>query len=190
MGPRHRMEYLREEHGELLNLTDRMEKLLESAAKNDFSEHLQSLSELRSLEHRLAGIEEHCHTGDRLVESLDVSHLQPKERARIEAEHQQIIRVVENFREELKCATTDRTMAMVLPGMDVVKWVRAHVAYERDLLGRLAVPGRPRKISAGNQKKIKTGHEKKNRHRHAVKRKTSVSECNTLPYTLESHPEF
>ena len=130
MEPRHQIEYLQEEHEELLNLAGRMEKLLESASKNDFSEHVQSLSELRSLEHRLNGVVEHCHTGDRLVESIDLSNLLPEERA--------LIRAVENFREELKCATTDRTMAMILPGMDVVKWLRAHVADERELFGGVA----------------------------------------------------
>ena len=138
MEPRHQIEYLQEEHEELLNLAGRMEKLLESASKNDFSEHVQSLSELRSLEHRLNGVVEHCHAGDRLVESIDLSNLLPEERALIQAEHERIIRAVENFREELKCATTDRTMAMILPGMDVVKWLRAHVADERELFGGVA----------------------------------------------------
>jgi hypothetical protein len=185
---RQRTGYLREEHEVLLNLAGRIEKLLESASGNDFSERVKGLSELRAFEHRLAGVVEHCHTGDRLVESVDVSHLQPEERARIEAEHEQIIRVVENFREELKCATVDRTMAMILPGMDVVKWLRAHVAYERELLGRIAVLERHRKKTEGKRKTVKTGHERKGGH--IAKRKTSEKAAHTLPYTLESHPEL
>lgn len=161
MEPRHRMEYLREEHEELLSLAAKLEKLLDSASKHDFAAHVQSLSELRSLEHRLVGVVEHCHAGDRLVESVDLAHLQPEERARIETEHEQIIRVVENFREELKVATSDRTMAMILPGMDVVKWLRAHVAYERERLGRVARPGRPRKKPARKKKMVKASHEKR-----------------------------
>jgi hypothetical protein len=147
------MEYLQEEHEELLNLAGKIEKLLDSAAKQDFSEHTKSLDELRSLEHRLAGVAEHCHPGDRLVKSMDVSRLRPEERARIQVEHEQIIRVVDNFREELKCATADRTMAMILPGVDVVKWLRAHVAYERDVLGRVAQSGSSRKKTARKKEK-------------------------------------
>lgn len=188
MESRQRTEYLREEHEVLLNLAGRIEKLLESASGNDFSERVKSLSELRGFEHRLAGVVEHCHAGDRLVESVDVSHLQPEERARIEAEHEQIIRVVDNFREELKCATVDRIMAMILPGMDVVKWLRAHVAYERELLGRIAMLERHRKKTGGKRKTVKTGHEKKSGH--IAKRKTSGKAAQTLPYTLESHPEL
>jgi hypothetical protein len=185
---RQRIGYLREEQEVLLNLAARIEKLLESASSNDFSERVKSLLELRSLEPRLAGIVEHCHAGRRLVESVDVSHLQPEERARIEAEHEQIIRVVDNFREELKCTTVDRTMAMILPGMDVVKWLRAHVAYERELLGRTAELERHRKKTAGKKKTVKTGHEKKSRH--IAKQKTSEKAADILPYTLESHPEL
>jgi hypothetical protein len=185
MEDRQRTVYLREEHEVLLNIAARIEKLLESASGNDFSERVTSLSELRGFEHRLAGVVEHCHAGDRLVESVDVSHLHPEERTRIEAEHEQIIRAVNSFSEELKCATGDRTMAMILPGMDVVKWLRAHVAYERELLGRIAVLGRHRKKTAG---KKKTLNEKKGRH--IAKRKTSGRAAHVLPDTLESHPEL
>jgi hypothetical protein len=182
------MEYLQEEHEELLNLAAKIERLLDSASKQNFSEHTQSLGELRSLEHRFAGIVEHCHPGDRLVESLDVSRLRPEERARIQAEHEQIIRVVDNFREELKFATADRVMAMILPGMDVVKWLRAHVAYERDVLGRAAQPGSSRKKTARKKKTTKTGHEKKTKR--STRRTISEKESRVLPYTLEPHPEL
>ena len=158
-----RIGYIREEHEALLNLAARIDKLLESASSSDFSERVKSLSDLRAFEHRLGGVVEHCHARERLVESVDVSHLQPEERGRIEAEHEQIVRVIENFREELKCATVDRTMAMILPGMDVVKWLRAHVAYERELLGRIAALERHRKKTAGKKKMVKTDHEKKSR---------------------------
>ena len=39
MEPRHRMEYLQEEHEELLNLAAKIERLLDSASKQNFSEH-------------------------------------------------------------------------------------------------------------------------------------------------------
>jgi hypothetical protein len=80
---------------------------------------------------------EHCHAEGRIVESIYHHSLQLKERDRIEAEHQQIPRAVSDFREELKFATGDRTTATIVPGMDVVNRLRAHIAYEREMLGRI-----------------------------------------------------
>ncbi len=184
----HRIQYLRKEHEGLLHLADRIEEMLELASKNDVAEHLKSLTGLRSLEHGLAGIVEHCHAEDRIIESTYHHYLQPDERARIDAEHEEIIRAVTNFREELKFATTDRTMAMILPGMDVVNRLRAHIAYERDLLGRIAEAGNPPKTAVGKKKTGKKAREKKRRH--IAKRKTETKVADVLPYTLEPHPEL
>jgi hypothetical protein len=74
--------------------------------------------------------------------------LQQDERDRINAEHEQIIRAVRNFREELKCVTTDRIMAMILSGMDVINLLRAHIAYEGEMLGRIAEFGKPSQMTA------------------------------------------
>jgi len=184
----HRIEYLRKEHKELLNLTLRIEEALESASKNDVAEHLKSLNVLRSLEHGLAGIVEHCHAEDRIVESTYHHSLQQEERDRINAEHEQIIRAVTNFREELKFATTDRTMAMILPGMDVINLLRAHISYEQEMLGRIAELGKPPKSAAGKKKTGRRAHGKKRRH--AARRKTETKAADVLPYTLEPHPEL
>lgn len=184
---RHRVEYLRQEHAELLSLAARIERLLESASKNNFSEHLKSLTELRSLEHGLAGIVEHCHAENRIIESTYRRYLQPDERARIDTEHEQIIRFVTSFREELRYATVDRTMAMILPGMDVVKWLRAHIAYERELLDRIVGLERSKR-SPGIKKTAKKGHEQKGKD--TAKRRTHTKVAHALPYTLESHPEL
>ena len=185
---RHRIEYLRKEHEELLHLADRIEKMLELASKNEFAEHLKSLTGLRSLEHGLTGIVEHCHAEDRIVESTYHHSLQPEERARIDAEHQQIIRAVTDFREELKFATADRTMAMIVPGMDVVNRLRAHIAYEREMLGRIAELGKPPKTALGRKTAGKRARGKQSRH--AAKRKTERKTTSVLPYTLEPHPEL
>jgi hypothetical protein len=188
MALRYRIQYLRKEHQELLHLADRIEKLLESAAKNDFSEHLKSLTELRSLEHGLAGIVEHCHAENHIVESTYHQYLQPEERVRVDAEHAQILRAVTNFREELKCATADRTMAMILPGMDVVKELRAHITFERELLDRIAGLGNPTKRAVRRKKTHKRIHARSRRH--PARRKAATKPMNVLPYTLEPHPEL
>jgi hypothetical protein len=116
MALHNRTQYLRKEHEELLHLADRIEKILKSVPENDFAKHLQNLNDLRSLDHGLAGIVEHCHAQDRLVGSADFKHLNGEEGARINAEHEQIIHAVASFQQELRFATADRTMALILPG--------------------------------------------------------------------------
>jgi hypothetical protein len=183
-----RIQYLRKEHEELLHLADRIEKLLESASKNDVAEHLRSLTGLRSLEHGLAGIAEHCHAENHIVESTYHQYLQADERARIDAEHEQIIRALTNFREELKFAMTDRTMAMIPPGMQVVNQLRAHIAYEREMLGRIAKVENSPKRAVGKKKTGKKAQEKKSRH--IADRRAAAKTASVLPYTLDPHPEM
>jgi len=106
---------------------------------------------------------------------------------RIDAEHEQIIRAVMNFREELKFATADRTMAMILPGMDVVKRLRAHIAYEQELLGRIGPLSDSQKTTTRRKQKGKRSLGTKSRH--TRKRKIRVK-ATYVPYTLEPHPEL
>jgi hypothetical protein len=188
MEPLHRMEYFRREREGLLGLAASIEKLLETASKNEYSERLKSLAELRSLDHGLTGIAEHCHAGNRIVESTFYENFREDERARIDAEHQQIIQAVASFREELKCATADRTMAMILPGMDLVNQLRSHISFEGELLRRIAVLQHPQKRAA-EKKKTATGSKEKKR-RHTAKQRSHRKPAHALPYTLEPHPEL
>lgn len=184
----HRVEILLKEHKTLLLLADRIEKSLESASKKDFKAHLRGLAGLRSLEHGLAQVVRHCQVQDSIVNLMSEHYTQPEERARIGAEHEQILRLVSDFIEELKFATPDRTMAMILPGMDVVKWLRAHIAYEQELLNRIA---RFRELPTkceGSKKTSKSVRQKAKRH--IAKRKPQTKRIHLLPYTLEPHPEL
>ncbi len=158
---RYCMEYLREEQEELLRLADKIEKMLDLASNNDFTEHLKSINELRSLAHGLTGIAEHCHAGDRIVESAYYQALPQAARTRLDAEHEQIILAVKTFREELQFATADRTLAMVVPGMEVVDRLRAHIAFEREAFGKVGEVGTSRKKTEGRANSGKRAHESK-----------------------------
>lgn len=120
MALRHRIQYLRKEHEALLHLVDGIGKMIALASENEFAARLKGVTGLRSLEHGLAGVVEHCHAEDHIVESTYHHSLQPDERTRIATEHEQVLRAVTDFREELKFATGDRTLAMVPLGLDVV----------------------------------------------------------------------
>ena len=184
---RHRIQYLRKEHEALMHLVDSFEKMLGLASKNEFAARVKGLTGLRSLEHGLAGVVEHCHAEDRIVESAYHHSLQPDERTRIAAEHEQILRAVTDFREELKFATGDRTLAMIPAGLDVVNRLRAHIAYEREMLGRIAELGNRPKAA----RREKTGKSADGKHRRpAAKRKMEAKATGLLPYTLEPHPEL
>jgi len=184
----HRMEYLREEHEGLLDLANRIEKLLESASKSDYAKRLSSLAELRSLAHTLAGVVEHCHAGDRIVESTYYQSLRQYERARVDAEHQQLLHIVASFKEELKFATVDRTMAMILPGMELVNHLRSHISFERDVLGRIVESQDSEKKAAGKKEITRKAHA--NKRKLAKTQRAHSSAAHPLPCTLEHHPEL
>jgi hypothetical protein len=182
------MDYLLKEHEELLRLAAKIESLLEPAFRNDFSEHVKTFAELRSLERSFTGIVEHCHAGDRLVESAYYKDLPQKDLARIAVDHLQILRAVASFREELKCATPDRTMAMIMPGMELVKLLRDHVAFEGKVFSRKGSRWELREEETAGRGRAKKPHEKKRPV--ATKRKVQKDEARAVPYTLEPHPEL
>jgi hypothetical protein len=181
-----RIQYLRKEHEELEHVADSIEAMLRCVAESDVAQRLQGITGLRSLEHGLAGIVEHCHAEDRIVESTYHHSLQPEERGRIDAEHEQILRATTDFREELKFATVDRTVAMIPPGIDLVNRLRAHIAYEREMLDRIDRPSSPNKGPTKRQPGKQLLRTKKS---HARKRKIRAK-VSRLPYTIEAHPEL
>ena len=188
MGLRHVIQYLRTEHQTLLNLSSRLDKHLTSASKNDFAEHSKSLSELRSLGRGFRAVVRHCSEQDDDVESVFQQYLHQDDCTRIVDEHLKLLHAVTNFKEELKCATPDRTMAMILPGMDLVNRLRAHIAYEQELLGRImevAVRSQPAVKKRESGKKTPRKHRK-----YAVRRKSVAEGATPLPYTMELHPEY
>jgi hypothetical protein len=78
-------------------------------------------------------------------------------------------------------------MAMILPGMDVINLLRAHISYEQEMLGRIAEMRTPPKRASGRKKTGKKTYGKQRRR--AAKRK-ETKPTHVLPYTLEPHPEL
>ena len=188
MGLRHCKDYIFQEHKALLALAGRIENLLASASNSEYSQHAKTLAELHALDHELTGITEHCHASDRLVEAAYYKEFRQEELARIQKDHLQIMLAVANFREELKCATPDRTMAMIVPGMDVVKLLRDHVTFEAAAFNRVAdhVESRARASIRGDEpRKVH-----KRRKTPVGKRKAPKAIPDAIPYTLEPHPEL
>lgn len=189
MALRHRITYLRKEHQELVKLADRIEKALTLASGKDFPGHEQGLAQLRALEHGFAGIVEHCHSEDRIVESTFHHYLNKGERLRLDEDHGKIVRALAEFREELRFATVDRTMAVIIPGMDLVQQLRAHIVHEGGLLDRIA-------RSVVVTRKFAKRKETSRRRTAAAKgqppkqKARGREEPHVVPYTMEPHPEL
>jgi hypothetical protein len=185
----HRIEYLRREHTELLHLADRIEAALAATSKESFSEHLKGITELRELEHGFSGIVEHCHSEERILESTFHHYLGTAERRRIDEEHGKIVRALAEFREELRFATADRTMSMIIPGMNVVNQLRAHISHEEKLLDRIMKSAAAPRKRAMKKKPCK--RTRAPRRTHASKLSMRSGETSRfVPYTLEPHPEL
>jgi hemerythrin-like domain-containing protein len=188
MALRHRIQYLRREHEALLHLVDGIDKMLALASKNEFAARSKGLIGLRSLEHGLGGVVEHCHAEDRIVESTFHHSLPPDERTRIAVEHKQVLRAVTDFREELKFATADRTLAMIPPAVELVNRLRAHIAYEREMLDRIVPRSTMRRGTMANKRTSRRVLVR--RSKEVRKHKTPTRAAHNLPYTLEWHPEL
>jgi hypothetical protein len=187
MAQNYPIQHLRKEHENFLRLAHTIEKLLELAAKKVFAQHLKALKGLQSLDRGLSSIEKHCQIGGSKLDSIYQNTLQREERERIDAEHAQMLETIESFREELKCATADRTMAMILPGMDVVNRLRTHIAYERELLARVA-PSRRNVVAVAEKRK--KGARPLGAKIKRTRKQGNAARVSYLPYTLEPHPEL
>ena len=132
-----RIQYLRKEHEELEHLLNTLHEFLEMTGSDDFQLRGKGLSELRAMDHHLAGILEHCHSEDRAVQSIYDRYVQDPERARINREHHELVLLVGRFRDELKFATVDHTVTLTLWGKELVNRMHSHTAYEDILLNRV-----------------------------------------------------
>lgn len=133
-----RLEYLRTEDQRLLEIAEKIESAMDRISKPEFTDRLGGLLQLRELDHSLAGIVEHCHSEERIIESTYHHFLEPADYARIKREHEKILHLISTFRVELRFATADLINGVEPAGEELVEYVRAHVAYEQKLLAKIA----------------------------------------------------
>jgi hypothetical protein len=180
MALRDRMAYLRRELRELLRFAGKIQSALTLGSSKDFPERQRCLAELRGLGHGLRAIEEHCHADERAVESTLHHFAGRAARRRLESEHAGIVHALMEFREELRFATADRTESLRGPGMALLGLLRAHIAYEQDLLRNIDKSGAGRTKRRRPHTRAKGTPEKQVPHR----------ESSGIPYTMEPHPEL
>ena len=190
MALRHRIAYLRTEHAKLLELAEKLAQTLGLASSKNFAEQRKSLARLRAFNHPFDGIAEHCHAEDRIVESIYHRYLDETGRSQISAEHERILRVLGEFREELRFATADRTASLVGPGMEVVNTLRTHVSHEEAWLGRISKLSKPSVAKRGVAQKPGRTRSRDKRQTRSKQNTSTERERRCIPYTMESHPEL
>ena len=187
MALRARVEYLRKERKELLELVDRIEEALTLAYGEDVPGHEDGLARLRALERKFEGIAEHCHSEERIVESTLHELATQKERIQNDEQHREILRKLAAFRTDLQFATVDRLREVCVTGNDMVSALRTHVGCEADILERIlgkARSTRRRKLGSAGRPVVQLAPRKP---RVVCKR---TQEHSHLSYLMEDHPEL
>jgi hypothetical protein len=126
--------YLRQEHGEILRVADRIARAMELISANNFSARQEGLTDLRAVQHGLLGIAQHCRSEEGVIESEYHRYLDADKYERINQQHQSILRLVNRLSRELPYATADSIVEAAPLGEEIVKQVREHVTYEEEML--------------------------------------------------------
>jgi len=134
MEPRQSIEHLRNEHAEILRVTDKIEVALSLASREEFTSRQKGLAELRTLQQGLIGISQHCGSEDCILESIYHHYLDGQRHERICTQHLGIFRLIVSLRRELPFFTADSVAEAIPQGEDLVARIREHIAYEEEML--------------------------------------------------------
>jgi Hemerythrin HHE cation binding domain len=125
---------LRQEHAEILRLTENFSDALALAANADFSVRQKGLTDLRTLRPALLGISRHCCCDDGVIETPYHRYLDSQKFEQVDTQHKTIHRLVISFLRELPYATADSIADAAPLGEELAEKIREHIAYEENLL--------------------------------------------------------
>lgn len=131
------IEYLRIEAQATRELLTKLELALERVARQSADDRRLGLEELRRLDHGLLGVLDHCHSRDRVIESMPSGSLTVEELQRSASQHQQLARAINDFRFELKFSTIDHVSEITASGRALLAELRLHVEEESIILNRI-----------------------------------------------------
>lgn len=126
-----------EEHADILEFLTIWEEALQVAASDDCDTRCTGLRQLQAMESKIVEIWEHCHKEEDDTEAPLFRFASPADRARLKDEHFQLYRDNYEFRREMEFTTSSSTEELVLNGQKLLSELRAHIAFEEDLLKRL-----------------------------------------------------
>jgi len=130
-------EYIQKEHLEILRLADKIADALVLASREDLESRLKGLMELRSAEHGLHGVRQHCGTEDGILETDFHHFLDPDLYLRLCTQHNVIARLVNIVLKELPYATADSVSELREPCQELLDQLHDHIAFEQDMLWRV-----------------------------------------------------
>jgi hemerythrin HHE cation binding domain-containing protein len=132
-----RLDYLREEHLDILRFLDKWEGAVSLIASKDDARRTTALSELREMEAELQAIRNHCFSEERNLESPYRSALKKEQFHTLATEHQELGRFVQDIVLELRFATMDQTDNIAGLGRQLAEFLRRHIVYEEMLLSEI-----------------------------------------------------
>ncbi len=125
---------LRQEHSEILRLTENFTDALALAGSDDFTARQRGLTELRTLRPALVGISRHCCCDTGLVDPSYRRYVNDEKFGQMDTQHKVIHRLVQSFLRELLYATADSIQEAAPLGEELAGQIREHIAYEEELL--------------------------------------------------------
>ena len=125
------------EHTDILEFLGLWEEALTLIASDDYDTRCTGLRQLQAMEGKIVEIWEHCHKEEHEPDSPLFRFASPPDRERLKDEHFQLYRENYEFRREMEFTTCSSTGDLVLRGQRLLTELRAHIAFEEELLRRL-----------------------------------------------------
>lgn len=125
------------EHADILDFLNIWEEALNLIANDDCDIRCTGLRHLQAMESKIVEIWEHCHKEEDEPDSPLFRFASPPDRERLKDEHFQLYRDNYEFRREMEFTTSSFTGDLVLKGQKLLEELRAHIAFEEELLRRL-----------------------------------------------------
>ncbi len=125
------------EHTDILEFLNIWEDALHLIASDDCDTRCHGLRQLQAMEGKIVEIWEHCHKEEDEPDSPLFRFASPPDRERLKEEHFELYRGNYEFRREMEFTTSSFTADLVLKGQRLLAELRAHIAFEEELLRRL-----------------------------------------------------
>lgn len=132
-----RIDYFRKEHQDFVRFLDDWDLALSLIAGDDRRQNLQGLNRLRALEPGLQAIQSHCASEERTVEEPFHAYLQKGQMEALQAEHEELTRLLGSLFTELRFATLSQTSRALSAGRRVSEFTRRHIQFEEQLLAEI-----------------------------------------------------
>ena len=126
-----------EEHADILEFLTIWEEVLELIGSEDSDIRCTGLRQLQAMEGKIVEIWEHCHKEEDDEEAPLFRFASPVDRERLKDEHFQLYRDNYEFRREMEFTTSTHTEDLVQKGQRLLAALRAHIAFEEQLLKKL-----------------------------------------------------